>query len=375
MVVSVSRPGVYVAETFSAGLSVPSSRTAVTAFIGDFAGLPAGSVRVDSWQGFTAIADADGPGDVRRGLGPLLKGYFHHGGGQCYLVSTAGSTLTEGLEVLDTLGDVTIVVAPGLWDRGAQSAGEWARALTGWAADNNAMAILHPDRDHTPKQADAAVGAWGLEERVRSYAAVYYPWLRQAGEAEPVAPSGVVAGAWTATDSQRGVWKAPANIALRGIDGPFHEADDTDQGVHLHLNFIRTFTQGTRIWGARTLTETTEWRYIPTRRLCSTIERDIRNALRSAAFEPNTEVTWEAVRAAVDAYLHGLWQQGAFQGTTPQEAYVVQVGKGSTMTEADIAAHRLVLKASVAAVRPGEFVTLQFTQEIGIDFTQDMGLV
>ncbi|MEW1675436.1 phage tail sheath C-terminal domain-containing protein [Streptomyces noursei] len=365
MAASVTRPGVYVEETFSLSLTVSSGPTAVTAFIGDFAGLPTGGVRVNDWLDFTKLADQDTKGEVRQALEPVLKGYFQNGGGHCYLVSTAGSTLGEALKAVTALGDVTILVAPGLWSQGAQGAGEWARALTGWAADNKAMAILHTDRDHTPDQAGTAVDAWDLDERVRPFAAVYYPWLQQAGDAEPVVPSGAVAGAWTAVDRDRGVWKAPANIALRGITGPLHAATDTDQGAHLNLNFIRTFpSAGTLIWGARTRSETDQWRYIPIRRLVSVVERDIQAALRFAVFEPNSAPTWERGRAAVDNYLHGLWQQGALLGNKPEEGYLVQVGKGVTMTEDDIAAGRLILKAGLAALRPGEFITLQITQEM-----------
>ncbi|QKW47696.1 phage tail sheath family protein [Streptomyces microflavus] len=362
MAASAQYPGVYIQETYNHSLAVQSGRTAVTAFIGDFAGVPTGGVRVNDWLDFTELAVDDS--DAGQVLGAVLKSYFQNGGGHCYLVSTAGSTLAEGLAAVSALGEVTILVAPGLWDQGEESAGEWARALTGWAADNTAMAILHTDRGHTPVQADAAVDTWGLDESQRPFAAVYYPWLRQSGVADPVAPSGAVAGAWTAVDSARGVWKAPANIVLRGIDGPVHEATDTDQGAHLNLNFIRTFSDmGTVIWGARTRSETDQWRYIPIRRLFSAVERDIQRALRSAVFEPNAAPTWERVRAAVDSYLHQLWQQGGLAGGKPGEAYFVQIGQGITMAEDDIAAGRLVLKVGLATMRPAEFTIVQFTQE------------
>ncbi|RPF30191.1 hypothetical protein EDD96_6783 [Streptomyces sp. Ag109_G2-6] len=364
---SPQTPSVYVEELFSLSFAVRSAPTAVTAFVGDFAGVPVRGVPVNSWLDFAKLADEDGNGDVRKALGPVLKSYFHNGGERCYLVSTAGSTLVKALEAVTALGDVTILVAPGLWDQDPQAAGEWARALTGWAAQNKAMAILHTDRDHTPEQAGAAIEAWGLDADVRGYAAVYFPWLRQSGDDEPIAPSGAVAGAWAAVDRERGVWKAPANIALRGIDGPLLQATDTDQAAHRNLNFIRTFTgPGTVIWGgARTLSETDEWRYIPVRRLFNTVERDIQQALQSIVFEPNTHPTWERVRAAIDSYLDNVWKLGGLMGQRPQEAYLVQVGKDITMTQADIKAGRLIVKVGLAALRPAEFTFLQFTQEVG----------
>ncbi|MFZ3496170.1 phage tail sheath family protein [Streptomyces sp. 5.8] len=362
---AVSIPGVYVEETFSFTLYVQSGQTAVTAFVGDFTGAPVSGTRVNNWLDFTKLADEDSNGGIRKALGPVLKSYFQNGGGSCYLVSTAEASLAEALEAVTALGDVTILVAPGLWDQGAQAAGEWARALTGWAAQNKAMTVLHTDRDHTPDQAGTAIDAWNLDADAQGYAAVYFPWLRQSGDDEPIAPSGAIAGAWTAVDRERGVWKAPANIALRGIDGPLHQAGDTDQAAHRNLNFIRAFPgTGTLIWGARTLSDTDQWRYIPTRRLVNTVEHDIQRALRTAVFEPNATSTWEQVRSAIDTYLYALWKQGGLLGYTPQEAHFVQVGKGVTMTEEDVAAGRLIVKAGLATVRPAEFIILQFTQEV-----------
>ncbi|WP_098899820.1 phage tail sheath family protein [Streptomyces sp. st77] len=358
---AVSIPGVYVEETFSLSLSVQPGQTAVTAFLGDFAGVPVSGTRVNNWLDFSKLADAG----IGKALGPVVKSYFQNGGGSCYLVSTTGASLAAALDAVTALGDVTILVAPGLWDQGAEAAAEWARALTSWAAQNKAMAILHTDRDMTSDQAGKAIDAWGLGPEARGYAAVYFPWLRQSGDDGPIAPSGAVAGAWAAVDRERGVWKAPANIALRGIDGPLHQANDTDQAAHTNLNFIRTFPNGgTLIWGARTLYHTDEWRYIPIRRLFNAVEHDIQRALRTTVFEPNTQPTWDRVRSAVDSYLHDLWQLGALMGNTPQEAYFVQVGKGITMAEEDVAAGRLIVKVGLAAVRPAEFTTLQFTQDM-----------
>ncbi|MEU5773464.1 hypothetical protein ABZ819_09240 [Streptomyces venezuelae] len=121
---------------------------------------------------------------------------------------------------------------------------------------------------------------------------MYCPWLRQSGEEAPVIPSGAVAGAWATVDRQRGVWKAPAKIALRGIDGPFLQATDTDQRAHPNLNFIREFAErGTLIWGAWTLDDTDDGRLILIRRLYNMVERHVQSVLEQAVFEPNTALT------------------------------------------------------------------------------------
>lgn len=182
-----------------------------------------------------------------------------------------------------------------------------------------------------------------------------------------VPPSGILAGIWARTDRERGVWRAPANVALAGITGLEYKASDQDQSDNMSLNFLREFAgRGTLVWGARTLAtgDDTTWRYIPVRRLVDTVSRDVSTALRSAVFSPNTPATWESVRAAVDSYLHALWQKGGLMGNTAAEAYFVQVGKGVTMTQDDVDNGRLIVKVGLAVTRPAEFLILQHTVEL-----------
>ncbi|PMY29143.1 phage tail sheath family protein [Pseudomonas sp. GW456-L14] len=180
-------------------------------------------------------------------------------------------------------------------------------------------------------------------------------------------PSAAVAGAYAGTDASRGVWKAPANVALNNAT-PVTVVTDAAQGSMNDngINAIRSFTgKGTLIWGARTLDKTDAWRYVPVRRLFNSVERDIKRAMQLAVFEPNSQPTWETVRSAIDHYLYGLWQQGALSGSKASEAYFVHIGKGVTMTEDDIKQGKMIVKVGMAAVRPAEFIILQFTQNVG----------
>ncbi|MEW2530638.1 phage tail sheath C-terminal domain-containing protein [Streptomyces sp. NPDC047071] len=358
---SENRSGIHIEETLDPSLAVAPGETAVPVFIGEFGDAFSGVTPVSGWlEVDRLVGSADGVGPW---LTVGLRAYFQNGGGRCYLANTKDGTLEETLAAVDGYQDVTVLVAPGLWDQGADRAGEWARALAAYAAAHRAMVILHPDRDHGAEEAGAAVEAWSLGSGTRPYAAVYHPWLVPSGQDEAIPPVGAVAGAWAACDRSRGVWKAPANIVLSGAT-PLHRTTDSDQAAHQSLNFIREFRdRGTLIWGARTLaaSDQHDWRHIPVRRLFNAVDRDLMRMLQTVAFEPNTQPTWERVRAAVDTYLYGLWQQGAFQGATQKEAYFVQIGQGVTMTDQDIADHKLILKTGVAAVRPAEFVVLQHT--------------
>jgi len=94
------------------------------------------------------------------------------------------------------------------------------------------------------------------------------------------------------------------------------------------------------------------------RRLALFLERSIREGTRWAAFEPNGEGLWSEVRGAVDAFMLTLFQQGAFGGRTPEDAYYVRCDR-TTMTQDDIDAGRLIIRVGFAPVPPAEFITLR----------------
>lgn len=344
-------------------LPVSSGATAVPLFIADFGTAFEGVVRVDNWQHLPRVA---GEGAASGATGGVLRGYFENGGGYCYLADTAGKPLQEVLASTEAFDDVTIVVPLGLWDSGADEAGETARAVTAWAAAHRAMAILHAGPEHDARQARDAARAFKLDADQSAHAALYHPWLILSGDGEPVPPVGAVAGQWCRVDRERGVWKAPANVTVHGAR-PSQAVTDTEQGQAQPVGILREFTgQGLLVLGDRTLNETDDpWTYIAVRRLADMVERDLQKALQWAMFEPNTQPTWEKLRAAADGYLHDLWRQGGLQGSKPEEAYFIHIGQGITMTDVDVRAGRIVLKVGLAAVRPAEFIPATVTGTVG----------
>lgn len=186
-------------------------------------------------------------------------------------------------------------------------------------------------------------------------------------------PSAAIAGVYAKVDAERGVWKAPANVSLNGVIGPNMKITDAEQdrlNVHADggksINAIRNFTgKGTLVWGARTLAgNDNEWRYVPVRRLFNFMEESIKKACEAFVFEPNTAATWLKVRGMIESFLFGLWQRGALAGATPGEAYFVNVGLGKTMTPKDILEGYMKVEVGVAAVRPAEFIILQFSHKM-----------
>lgn len=186
-------------------------------------------------------------------------------------------------------------------------------------------------------------------------------------------PSAAIAGVYAGVDRNRGVWKAPANVSLASVSGPKHKLTEEDNGIlnvdaqsGKSINAIRSFTgKGTLVWGARTLAgNDNEWRYVPVRRLFNYAEESIQKATAFAVFEPNNSMTWLKLRSMVESFLDTLWRQGALAGGRAEDAYFVQVGLGTTMTSQDIMEGRLIIKVGLAAVRPAEFIVLQFTHKL-----------
>ena len=66
----------------------------------------------------------------------------------------------------------------------------------------------------------------------------------------------------------------------------------------------------------------------------------------------------------IESFLYGLWERGALAGSTPEAAYFVNVGLGTTMTAQDILEGRLIVEIGVAAVRPSEFIILRFSHKL-----------
>ncbi|TND02426.1 MAG: hypothetical protein FD123_4099 [Bacteroidetes bacterium] len=186
-------------------------------------------------------------------------------------------------------------------------------------------------------------------------------------------PSGAVAGVYAQVDTGRGVWKAPANVSLASTVSPWVKIDNRQQedlnvdvNAGKSVNAIRAFTgKGTLIWGARTLAgNDNEWRYISVRRFFNMVEKSVRLSTNWAVFEPNDSTTWIRVKAMIENFLTNLWKQGALAGSSPDAAFFVNVGLGTTMSQVDILEGRMNVEIGMAVVRPAEFIILKFSHKL-----------
>ncbi|MHA6485329.1 phage tail sheath subtilisin-like domain-containing protein [Paenibacillus sp. strain BS8-2] len=204
-----------------------------------------------------------------------------------------------------------------------------------------------------------------------SYCALYNPWLQVFDPLDKrnifIPPSGTIAGVFSRSDSTRGVQKAPANETLRGVVGLDVQYNNGEQDIlnPAGVNLIRAFTgQGIRVWGARTASSNPLWKYINVRRLFIFLESSIKNGSNWVVFEPNTEQLWARVQRTIDAFLTRVWRDGALAGTSPSEAFYINIGR-DTMTQDDIDNGRLICVIGVAPVKPAEFVVFRMTQKTG----------
>jgi phage tail sheath protein FI len=284
-----------------------------------------------------------------------VRAYFECGGGPCYIVEhTLLKTYVPQYE------DITLIVQSGTGDEAFTDADIPTLCPPG----SGKFAILDGPNGNTRETTLPVLTN-------TPYGAVYYPSLSVSWAPNHwVAPSAVAAAFYCVVDRTRGVWKAPANIRLPAVYQPRWKITDEFQGQYTGgpgkaYNMIRTFDGGGPvIWGARTLEDSDEWRYVSVRRFFNSAEQDIKAAMQSLMFEPNNQPTWEKARGAITNYLRSLWEQGALVGSTETEAYFVRIGLGVTMTADDVAQGKWIAEVGMAAVRPAEFIILQFTQNM-----------
>jgi len=253
----------------------------------------------------------------------------------------------------------------------------WNAAATYCAGRRAVLLVDSPAAWDAPEDAIAGVG--GVINAVVS-AAIYFPRIMAADplkefRQESFAPSGAIAGVIARTDSERGVWKAPAGldatmvgVTALSLGGEPGLLTDPQIGLlnPIGVNCLRTIPNtGHVVWGARTRRGAdnlaSEWKYLPVRRLAYYIEESLFRGTQWAVFEPNDEPLWAQLRLNGNTFMQGLFRQGAFQGASPREAYFVKCSSETT-TQADIDAGIVNVLVGFAPLKPAEFVVIRIQQ-------------
>lgn len=355
MATTTSYPGVYLSEEAVSNFVVSSAVTAVPAFAFRKYGGQPWHDDISVFNNWAEFSQSQQGNDAEYPYAIAIKLWFMNGGGKCYLFQKIHLD-----DLLTRYDDITLIVAAG-------TETDIFNQLTDFSNRSGYQVF------HLLDSANSKIGPADTQDSfmasfpVLANAAAFYPWgISQRGGAIP--PSAMAAAAIAQADSTLGVWKAPANLIINGVASLKYPVSDDLQGRFNQgkaLNMFREYPgSGVILWGARTLEDSDNWRYIPVRRLFNMIETDVRRSLNKVVFETNNPPTWQRVKSALNNYLYSLWQQGALVGNSPQEAWFVEVGKGITMTEGDINQGKLIINLGLAAVRPAEFILLQFSQDI-----------
>jgi phage tail sheath protein FI len=276
----------------------------------------------------------------------------------------------NGLLAFEAVEDISIVAGPGFTGGWSDNQADQDRVVAIQNAVINhcetmryRVAVLDTPPNFRPGEA--------LDYRNRrssTHAAIYYPWVTVTnpvdGSRLQLPPSGFVSGIYARNDIEHAVFKAPANEVVRtAIDFELRLNKAQQEVLNPEgVNCFRKFEgRGLLLWGARTISDDPEWKYVSLRRYFAYLEHSIDNSTQWCVFENNGPRLWDNVRRAVEDFLFNEWKMGGLLGGDPKSAYFVRCDL-STMTQNDLDNGRLVCLIGVAPVRPAEFVIFRIGQ-------------
>ncbi len=276
----------------------------------------------------------------------------------------------SGLHAFDTV-DVHVLSIPGKNDASHLAAG------MSYCDLNDVFFIADGpggvDRKFEASASEVKAFVDGLPTRSKN-AAMFYPWIEVP---DPVGvgrnpkrfvpPSGHLAGIFARTDNSRGVWKAPAGVeaVVSGAIDLQHQLVDAEQDLlnPIGLNCVRQFPgAGIVSWGSRTLASDPEWRYVPVRRTALFLKDSLRRGMQWAVFEPNDSELWDRIRLNINAFMLSLFRQGAFQGASPEEAFLVRCDRETNPQEL-VDQGIVTAMVAFAPLKPAEFVVINISQK------------
>lgn len=276
---------------------------------------------------------------------------------------TGRATDLSGLHALTPDSDLSLLVAPEL---SLVAPGDFASALASFGqflTPRRILLLLDPPPGlATP----AAAGSW-VDNSIptgAAFCATYYPYLQVTidGSALTIPAGGAMAAILVRNDNTRGIWKSPAGAGIGleiAADGLSRNLSDSEIALlsASNVNAIRSITgNGIVPWGARTLDRSDpDNRFIVVTRTRNWIAACIERRLAFAATRDNDTTLWTEIRSETENFLQSLYVRGAFVGTTPTQAYFARCDS-TTVTTADVAAHRVNLLYGVALLRASEYL-------------------
>ena len=382
-------PGVYVEEVSSVSQPISGVGTTTACFIG----LVADNVKMLSEKSLAPEYEAqlitnwrefkNKFGDVQDGnkvLANAVYGFFDNGGTRCYVARIATQdkeNVDNALTRFEAIDEISIVVVPlkepqANEDTSNPNDGIYESVLSHCEKMQDRFAILD-GKDVTGDLNSEQI----YPGRKSDYGAVYFPYIRVSSkvlktgtvndeyqeEKIDMPPSGYIAGIYARVDANRGIFKAPANEVIRGVLGEKRAVSRIDQGSlnDKGINVIRQINGNVTVWGARTISEKPEYKYINVRRTLLFLRESIDEGTQWAVFEPNNPALWQKIKRNVSDFLTVQWRAGALFGNAKEEAFYVKCDAENNPPE-ERALGRVIAEVGVSIVRPAEFVIFRLSQ-------------
>jgi Bacteriophage tail sheath protein len=332
-------------------------------------------------------------------LADAVAGFFLNGGLRCYVAcaqlkaadsdTQKAAALLQALEALAPLTDLDLVAIPDVmmiyWPDAEDKLDVIHRLqlalLQHCEVNLGRLAIL----DALPADTQTVIEqrcrlASGIKEPING--ALYYPWIRT-DDGRLVPPCGHVAGIYARSDGRAGVFKAPANEEVQGAldlgilvkkagreKEVINDAPVTPDQAALNresINCLRALPgRGIRVWGARTLSRDTSWRYINVRRLFLTLQHWLDLNMNWVSFEPNMPMLWIRITREIDVYLNQVWRDGGLAGQTAEEGFYVKCD-GETNPPAVREAGQVITEIGLAPALPSEFIVVRIVQHTAVE--------
>jgi phage tail sheath protein FI len=309
--------------------------------------------------------------DEWRALAHAVYGFFLNGGTRCYVARIdKAASINKALEQFAGIDEIAIVAVPSNTTEAIQEA-----VLDHCESLKDRVAVLdghHVEAPFTKERIQDAT-------KDSTFGAIYFPWIKVSDPTKQiidpasdgtliVAPSGHIAGVYARVDSERGVFKAPANEGIRGaLDVEYRLTRSDQDGLNPKgVNVIRSFNGNVKIWGARTIggDDNGEFKYISTRRLFNFLRESIDEGTQFAVFEPNSPSLWQRIKRNVGDFLLGQWQDGALFGDSPEKAFFVKCDEETNPSNVRENG-QVITQIGVAIVKPAEFVIFRIQQVTG----------
>ena len=377
MPASIEFPGVFVEEIPGGGKAISGVATSITAFVGRTVMGPTEPTHCFNFADFERSFGGRAPGHP---LPFAVQDFFLNGGSQAVIVRVPGVAdlpgdplRQTGIYALDHVDLFNLLcIPPDPPDADADHFRPLYQAAAAYCERRRAMLILDPPvawSGHALHRRFDAIQPTDLgidrSDLMARNCAVYFPRTRkldpQTGQTDIFPACGAIAGIFAKTDTDRGVWKAPAGIEARiaGIVGLEFDLTDSQMAQlnPLGINCLRQFPDfGPVVFGARTLRGadqlSDDYKFVPVRRLALFLEESILRGTKFAVIEPNGEALWSQLRLSIDTFMTGLARQDAFHG------FFVKCDR-TTMTQDDIDRGIVNIQIGFAPLRPAEFVVLQ----------------